>query len=164
MRETSYLCSVLDDCAALGDAAHLGLLATRWNERARRLGGRYGSGSSIAHAWWLSSIAANERMRAVRGRLEGNITYASLCERASESALSSLARLAKREARVTRVVWQGEGVTLCATQSLDRAPAARKSASRGGRCRECKGPLVDVSHHRAMGGLCGDCAFDEYDC
>jgi hypothetical protein len=33
-----------------------------------------------------------------------------------------------------------------------------------GRCRECGGPIKDAKHHRAMGGLCGECAFDEYDC
>lgn len=33
-----------------------------------------------------------------------------------------------------------------------------------GRCRECGGEIKDAPHHRAMGGLCGDCAFDEYDC
>lgn len=31
-------------------------------------------------------------------------------------------------------------------------------------CRECGGPLVSAPHHAAMGGLCGHCAFDEYDC
>lgn len=35
--------------------------------------------------------------------------------------------------------------------------------SRSGRCRECGGALTDAPHHRAMGGLCGSCAFDEYD-
>lgn len=34
----------------------------------------------------------------------------------------------------------------------------------GGCCRECRGPIVNAPHHRAMGGLCGSCAFDEYDC
>lgn len=70
------------------------------------------------------------------------------------------------DARVTTVVWSGEGVTLCATASLDRAPAASttyRRASGGGCCRECRGPLVSAPHHRAMGGLCGQCAFDEYD-
>lgn len=32
-----------------------------------------------------------------------------------------------------------------------------------GRCRECGKGLRDASFHRAMGGLCGECAFDEYD-
>lgn len=78
------------------------------------------------------------------------------------------------QAKVTRVVWQGEGVALVATVSLDSAPRAAAPAAkrrktgwegiRGGRCRECGGPIKDCSHHRAMGGLCGSCAFDEYDC
>ena len=36
--------------------------------------------------------------------------------------------------------------------------------SSNGRCRECHGPIKDAPHHKAMGGLCGECAFDEYDC
>lgn len=32
-----------------------------------------------------------------------------------------------------------------------------------GRCRECGRGLRDASYHVAMGGLCGECAFDEYD-
>lgn len=32
------------------------------------------------------------------------------------------------------------------------------------RCCECGGELVDARHHRAMGGYCGNCAFDEFDC
>jgi hypothetical protein len=31
------------------------------------------------------------------------------------------------------------------------------------RCRECGGALKDAPHHRAMGGYCGSCAFDEFD-
>ena len=71
------------------------------------------------------------------------------------------------QARVTRVIWTGEGVTIVATASLDRAPAQSAPAVRastGGRCRGCRGPIVNARHHRAMGGLCGSCAFDEYDC
>jgi len=56
------------------------------------------------------------------------------------------------EAIVDRVVWRGPDVTLCSTKRKDP-----------GRCRECGRALRDASHHRAMGGLCGDCAFDEYD-
>lgn len=57
--------------------------------------------------------------------------------------------------------------THCATRSLDRAPRAPRpvAASRSnGRCRECGGPIRNAPHHKAMGGLCGQCAFDEYDC
>ena len=43
--------------------------------------------------------------------------------------------------------------------------SASKAAPKYSRttCRECHGPLVNVAHPRAMGGLCGSCAFDEYD-
>ena len=56
------------------------------------------------------------------------------------------------EATVERVVWRGPDVTLCETK--------RKGS---GRCSECGRAAVDADHHRAMGGLCGHCAFDEYD-
>lgn len=42
------------------------------------------------------------------------------------------------------------------------APKAAPKYSRT-TCRECHGPLVNAPHHSAMGGLCGSCAFDEYD-
>jgi hypothetical protein len=32
----------------------------------------------------------------------------------------------------------------------------------GGRCRGCKGPIVNASHCHAQGGYCGSCAFDEF--
>lgn len=63
------------------------------------------------------------------------------------------------ESRVSRVVWSGEGVSIVALESRSSV-----RQSRGGVCRECRGPIRDSSHHRAMGGLCGDCAFDEFDC
>lgn len=68
---------------------------------------------------------------------------------------------------VERVIWSGNGAHLCAIaqERLQRAAAPRPSRGpRSGRCRECGGALVSVPHHRAMGGLCGQCAFDEYDC
>ena len=37
------------------------------------------------------------------------------------------------QARVERVVWTGEGVTLCATSSLDRASTPAPAATYGGR-------------------------------
>lgn len=46
-------------------------------------------------------------------------------------------------------------------------PASSRSSSpraASGRCRGCRGPIVDAPHHRAMGGYCGQCAFDEFDC
>jgi hypothetical protein len=39
-----------------------------------------------------------------------------------------------------------------------------KPSNSNGRCRECGGPIRDASHHRAMQGYCGNCAFDEFDC
>jgi len=68
---------------------------------------------------------------------------------------------------VDRVVWSGEGVSLC---SIRRETAGGYSAQRAtaggtsGRCRECRGPIRGTPEHRAMAGLCGSCAFDEYDC
>jgi len=77
---------------------------------------------------------------------------------------------------VDRVVWTGENVALCAIVQSSRDRTARKprasrtaqadraSSPRRTTCRECHGPLTDVPEHRAMHGLCGQCAFDEYDC
>jgi|GEM_PF-3190725 len=71
------------------------------------------------------------------------------------------------QARVTRVVWQGEGVALVATASLDSAPRAAAPAKRtasvrtSGRCKVCRGPIQDCSYGRAMHGMCGACAYDE---
>jgi hypothetical protein len=53
--------------------------------------------------------------------------------------------------------------------SSSSSPSPKKTYTKSypktsGRCRECHGPLVNAPHHRAMGGLCGNCAFDEYDC
>lgn len=71
------------------------------------------------------------------------------------------------DARVSKIVWDGDDVTLVSTSSLGTAPtkAVNQPATRaGGRCRDCREPIRDAPHHRAMGGLCGTCAFDEYDC
>lgn len=37
-------------------------------------------------------------------------------------------------------------------------------AEKSDRCRGCGGAIVDAPGHSAMGGYCGECAFDEYDC
>lgn len=39
----------------------------------------------------------------------------------------------------------------------------RNSPARRGGCRGCGGPIRNAPHHRAMGGYCGYCAFDEFD-
>lgn len=74
---------------------------------------------------------------------------------------------------VATVVWTGRDdvgrtLSLCAIERTEcpasRRPATPASPRSSGRCRECGGPLVSVAYHRAMGGLCGQCAFDEYDC
>lgn len=61
----------------------------------------------------------------------------------------------KRET-VGRVLWSGNGIWICSVARSDK-PA------RSGVCRECRGPLIHASHHRAMNGYCGNCAFDEFD-
>lgn len=65
---------------------------------------------------------------------------------------------------IERVLWTGNGISLCAIRQRRSAYGGRGYSSASDRCRECRGPLVNASHHRAMGGLCGACAFDEYDC
>ena len=65
---------------------------------------------------------------------------------------------------VGKVIWRGSDGTCLATKGAS-APARTSSPApkSNGRCRECGGPIRNAPHHRAMGGLCGDCAFDEYD-
>lgn len=68
---------------------------------------------------------------------------------------------------IAHVVWEGNGVALCKIEPTARStstsrPVVRSSSS--GRCRGCRGPIVNASHHRAMEGYCGGCAFDEFDC
>jgi hypothetical protein len=46
----------------------------------------------------------------------------------------------------------------------DPEQARITAAEQAGVCRGCGGPIRDAGHHRAMGGFCGACAFDEYDC
>jgi hypothetical protein len=53
---------------------------------------------------------------------------------------------------VSGKVWSGNGVWLYGVKAKQRTT-----------CRDCGGPIEDAPHHRAMGGLCGSCAFDEYD-
>lgn len=73
-------------------------------------------------------------------------------------------------ATVSRVLWtgtdrKGHRVCLCATESRRQGHSSQhRHSRRQGRCRECGGPIQNCSYHRAMGGLCGQCAFDEYDC
>ena len=54
-----------------------------------------------------------------------------------------------------------------AEMMASRASGVYASGARGywpsKRCRECKGPIVHAPHYRAMDGMCGYCAFDEYD-
>lgn len=66
-------------------------------------------------------------------------------------------------ATVLRIVFIRDGFAIVAV-ATGKCPSQRSCSSRrGGRCRECGGAIVDAPHHRAMGGLCGECAFDEYD-
>jgi hypothetical protein len=46
----------------------------------------------------------------------------------------------------------------------ERSNGYRNPVVRRGGCRGCGGPIRDASHHRAMEGYCGSCAFDEFDC
>lgn len=66
-----------------------------------------------------------------------------------------------KQEKVGRVLWTGNGVAMATIAGSSSAPS--RGGRRGG-CRECGGPIVDAARHRAMGGLCGECAFDEYDC
>jgi hypothetical protein len=63
------------------------------------------------------------------------------------------------DARVTKVVWSGEGVAVCATESLDRAPA-RTSRSRYGRYERsgaCGYPCPVSGRRCTSSDPCHDC-------
>jgi formamidopyrimidine-DNA glycosylase len=67
---------------------------------------------------------------------------------------------------VERVLWTGNGISLCAIRQSQYSCSSSRSSytRRRGGCRDCGGPIVDARHHRAMHGYCGACAFDEFDC
>lgn len=63
------------------------------------------------------------------------------------------------QARVTRVVWSGSGVSVCATESLDR-PARRNGGGRsrsGGVCAECEEPRRNLTECRDSSGIVARC-------
>jgi len=72
--------------------------------------------------------------------------------------------------RIERVLWTGadrrtgKTISICAIASGTGGGQPRRNGRRGGGCRGCGGPVVHASHHRAMAGYCGHCAFDEFDC
>lgn len=62
------------------------------------------------------------------------------------------------EARVTKVVWTGDGLSICATESLDRAPR-RSRSSNGCSCdADCCRPYCRCEAHcNCRGGNIYDC-------
>src|SRR3954465_11943238 len=60
-------------------------------------------------------------------------------------------------ATVSRIVWKGPDVTLVATGEV------ANSHPLSGRCKGCGRGIKDAPQHRAMGGYCGECAFDQFD-
>lgn len=66
-----------------------------------------------------------------------------------------------RSEKVKSVLWRGSSDSGLKTAIVSLVGTS--SGTKSTRCSECKGPIRDASHHRAMGGLCGSCAFDEYD-
>ena len=82
---------------------------------------------------------------------------------------------ATKHETVQKVLWTGADtrtrkiVSLCTIVHFEGGTSeghshqSRRRSSSGGRCRDCGGPIQDAPEHRAMGGLCGTCAFDEYD-
>lgn len=71
---------------------------------------------------------------------------------------------ATRSETIARVLYSGPNYIVCSVVEKPwRQPKRLQSRLSNGRCRECRGPVVDSPHHRAMNGLCGSCAFDEFD-
>lgn len=61
------------------------------------------------------------------------------------------------DARVVRVVWSGSGVTLCATESLDRRPTAHRHGGCGCPCSDCSPRCHCDDHCVCRGGNIYDC-------
>jgi hypothetical protein len=60
------------------------------------------------------------------------------------------------DAQITKVIWSGKGVSLCATESLDRGP--RRSSSHRHSSVECCGYPCPVDGHRCTPAHpCHDC-------
>lgn len=78
-REPSTVCAILDDCAALGDAARLFALSDAWDNK-----------PSLEPLASHISNAAHARGMAVDARMAGDINRAVEFERRSESCLTSL--------------------------------------------------------------------------
>ena len=68
-----------------------------------------------------------------------------------------------QEVVISRVVWSGDGVTLCSVGQASSTGTSRSTSRHRGGCKGCGGAIVNAPHHRAMDGYCGDCAFDEFD-
>lgn len=83
-REPSYICSVLDDCAAAGDTERL----ERLFERLRRMADKWPDARPRKIACSLS-WAVVERIHAIKARLAGNINSAMYYENRSEGYLSN---------------------------------------------------------------------------
>lgn len=92
-------------------------------------------------------------------RVEGGVPAAGMSIVVSKKGGTSARKT------VGKVVWTGNGVTIC-TIEAEAPKAAPLQDPRGanGRCDGCRGPIRNAAHHRAMNGLCGSCAFDVYDC
>lgn len=116
MREASHLCSVLDDCAAVGDIERLERLEERARMHIDVLCGRakFGnmapdhradaddvkaSGDVRAVIWAHVADALYFRRKGIEHRLEGNIRNASNSERFSEDALNALRLYGTRSPR-----------------------------------------------------------------
>lgn len=63
-----------------------------------------------------------------------------------------------------RKVWEVPAAAYQRAKAIVDGARSSRSRRSSYRCRGCGGPLRDASHHRAMGGYCGYCAFDEFDC
>jgi hypothetical protein len=69
---------------------------------------------------------------------------------------------ATRTETVAAVVHSGPAYSVCTIVPKPwRQPKRPGSRLSNGRCRECRGPVVDAPHCKAREGLCGSCAFDD---
>jgi hypothetical protein len=99
--EASYVCSVLDDCAAVGDTKRLDALRKRCDRHALnalRRAEDFGN-LQVTHlpALWIAARdAAFFRQRAITHRLRGEVSLAVSFEEESEKALRLMPLLVGR--------------------------------------------------------------------
>lgn len=144
-------------------------------EQLRDMGGHW---DGEAKAWWVGSgkraqlekLVAKHAFRAEAPRASSGSSSPTMVaiEGNTYPVREQIRALGGRWDGASKV-WMVPAGKATEARKLVAGAGARKERRSGSeytqsRCRECRGPIVNCSYHKAMYGLCGQCAFDEYDC